>query len=255
MKTPTTVPTTTQAPLRSKPLGGGIDDFVTLTASGMVSLPSLALVPVHDIEAVMAVPQARLRIWELLDRVAEPDALEVLDQLAFDDLKAVVKAWEDYSSITVGEVMQMVKTARRHADALEADLIRDGLRLRNCPSPEFTWRDLRVYVRSSPITSTLFGELFPDLAGWTRENMLLADIADSLHWLQWAQTKDGRKGRNKPRKIPRPGVVQPKREGSAPKPTPLSVLKAKMAARYATAKRHVTEADRTDKLKQLFGGR
>lgn len=42
---------------------------------------------------------------------------------------------------------------------------------------------------------------------WERlETHLLARIADSLTWLQWAKTKDGAKGRRMPDPIPRPGV-------------------------------------------------
>lgn len=61
--------------------------------------------------------------------------------------------------------------------------------------------------------------MHPDEAGWTRTNMLLATIADVLRWLQWAKTVDGRKGRNAPDPIVRPGVkgvrrrVHPKVKG------------------------------------------
>lgn len=36
--------------------------------------------------------------------------------------------------------------------------------------------------------------------------MLLATVADGIHWLQWSKTKDGQKNRNRPKPIQRPGV-------------------------------------------------
>jgi len=46
----------------------------------------------------------------------------------------------------------------------------------------------------------------PDPDKWTRVEQLLAFAVDVLRVLAWQQTKDGSKGRNKPRPIPRPGV-------------------------------------------------
>ena len=43
---------------------------------------------------------------------------------------------------------------------------------------------------------------------WTLDAQLLALNADYLAWLRWFKTKDGRKGRNKPKPIPRPGVAK-----------------------------------------------
>ena len=34
----------------------------------------------------------------------------------------------------------------------------------------------------------------------------MATVADGIHWLQWAKTKDAEKGRNRPKPIPRPGA-------------------------------------------------
>lgn len=41
---------------------------------------------------------------------------------------------------------------------------------------------------------------------WTTTNQLLALIADHLAIANWFQTKDGEKGKNRPKQIPRPGV-------------------------------------------------
>lgn len=53
---------------------------------------------------------------------------------------------------------------------------------------------------------------------WQLPELLLADIADSLHWLVWAKTEAARKKRNMPKPIPRPGVPEPERIGDAPVP-------------------------------------
>lgn len=48
---------------------------------------------------------------------------------------------------------------------------------------------------------------------WGLTEMLLADIVDSQRWQVWAKTKDGHKGRNRPKPVPRPGVPKPERIG------------------------------------------
>lgn len=63
-----------------------------------------------------------------------------------------------------------------------------------------------VVARQSPATSALARALEPEQSSWTLNEQLLALVADYLAWLQWAQTEDGSKGRNRPKPIPRPGV-------------------------------------------------
>jgi hypothetical protein len=133
---------------------------------------------------------------------------------------------------------------------LEADLMKDGLRLRDCPSERFNWRDLSVYVRHVGVDSNLFRAMFPDRAGWTLTNMLLAEMVDTLHWLQWAKTKDGQRGRNRPALTPRPGVA-PAGKSRKTKAAPLSVIKDRMARRYGRD----ADPDRPAKLTTLFDGR
>ncbi|MEU2106497.1 DUF5361 domain-containing protein [Nocardia sp. NPDC019255] len=45
------------------------------------------------------------------------------------------------------------------------------------------------------------------------QEMLMADVADSLHWLMWAKTKSAQKNRGQPKPIPRPGIAKPERYG------------------------------------------
>ena len=95
-----------------------------------------------------------------------------------------------------------------HREAVSADLIRLGLRLRNAGTPQFEWCDLRAIIATvtSDRSSALFRELYPDYVEWDLKAHLAADTVDLLHLLVWFKTKDGSKGRNRPKPYPRPGV-------------------------------------------------
>lgn len=54
--------------------------------------------------------------------------------------------------------------------------------------------------------SALFRALLGDDSDWNTTNQLLAMVADHLAVANWFQTKDGQKGKNRPKQIPRPGV-------------------------------------------------
>lgn len=88
--------------------------------------------------------------------------------------------------------------------------------------------------------------MHPEDAEWTLTNRLLAIIADVLRWLQWAKTSDGRKNRNQPEPIPRPGVARRKRVQPKVKAQPRSKIRALLGRK--------TE-DRAQKLANLFGGK
>lgn len=106
-------------------------------------------------------------------------------------------------------ILGLAHVADEHESALSADLIRAGLRLRDAGcSPAFTLADLRDFVQYSPPDSALYQSMYPptEESAWTPDMHLLAVIADSLRWLQWAKTKDASKGRNPPKPIPRPGI-------------------------------------------------
>lgn len=96
-----------------------------------------------------------------------------------------------------------------------------GLRLRDVGTPEFTWRDLLMVVQNLPRQSAWFSAIQgADESVWGMSEMLLADVADTLHWIQWKDTKDGAKNRNQPKPIPRPGITDDskKRIGSGSLP-------------------------------------
>lgn len=59
-----------------------------------------------------------------------------------------------------------------------------------------------------PRGSRTYTALDPEYA-WTQEDYLLANIANSLALLVWAQTKDGQKNRNRPKPITPPQKPKP----------------------------------------------
>lgn len=83
---------------------------------------------------------------------------------------------------------------------------------------KFSWHDLRIIIEHSPRSSAVVQSQDPESANWSLDALLLAEVADSLKWLQWAKTKDGQRNRNPPKPIPRPGVQtdEPKRITGTP---------------------------------------
>lgn len=63
-----------------------------------------------------------------------------------------------------------------------------------------------------PESSAYWRTREPERSRWGFAEYLLASIADSLGWLVWSKTKDGSKGRNRPKPIPRPGDSQRKKD-------------------------------------------
>lgn len=105
-----------------------------------------------------------------------------------------------------GGILSLASLLEEQSEAIEYDLIRLGLRLRNLGSDALTWRDLKVIVRCSPLDSALTRAKYPVEQQWQLSQQLLADMADSLRWLVWSKTTDAQHGRNRPDPIERPGV-------------------------------------------------
>ena len=99
-----------------------------------------------------------------------------------------------------------------HREAVAYDLIALGYRLRDFPSPALTYGDLMVVVKQSPRESAIARSVDPDASQWGVGEHLLAGAADSLAWLVWAKSEDAEKRRNRPKPIPRPGLVDPDQE-------------------------------------------
>src|SRR5699024_12634193 len=79
-----------------------------------------------------------------------------------------------------GGILSLLSLVDEHSEALEFDLIRLGLRLRDCPSPEFNWRDLWVVCRRLGRDSELYKSTNPDdETSWTVTAYLLAMVADN----------------------------------------------------------------------------
>jgi hypothetical protein len=53
---------------------------------------------------------------------------------------------------------------------------------------------------------------FPEDSHWNLNEHLLAVIADAVIAGNWMQSKDGQKNKNRPKQIPRPGVVPDKKK-------------------------------------------
>lgn len=76
----------------------------------------------------------------------------------------------------------------------------------NLPRESATWKALHGHERSE----------------WDLQAQILAEVANAVRWLQWAETKDGAKNRNRPELILPPWVEDPTKEtavfGSDPVP-------------------------------------
>lgn len=71
--------------------------------------------------------------------------------------------------------------------------------------PAFPWTDLIAILESIDEESPLYAAEHPDEAGWTAQNMLLADLVDATRVLIWQGGK--RRKADYPKPIPRPGVA------------------------------------------------
>ncbi|MFE3051605.1 DUF5361 domain-containing protein [Nocardia sp. NPDC059239] len=107
-----------------------------------------------------------------------------------------------------GGIVGLASLIDAYSEAIESDLIDRGLRLRQLGTDTLSWRDLKSVIAWAPAQSAIGRAIDPDSALWGLNEHLLADVADSLHWLVWAKTEDARKQppRNRPQQIPRPGV-------------------------------------------------
>ena len=102
--------------------------------------------------------------------------------------------------------LSLVQLSREHSEALEFDLIRLGLRLRDAGSLEFNWRDLWVICRRLGRDSELYKSMNPDDdTSWSVTDYLLAMVADNTSFRLYQAA--GGKGK-KPKPVPRPGDVK-----------------------------------------------
>jgi len=160
--------------------------------------------------------------WGLVDSAH----MAVLDQAPMRRIHELYEQWEKDSGVTVDEIHQMLALHKKYPEQLEVDLIDRGLRWRNCPSPEFNWRDLLLVIRYSSGDSHIVKASDPKRGGWTNLTMMIADLIDGVNWLVWSKTEAAQKGGSPPPPIERPGVKGPQsRPGSKVKPSTMSRIK------------------------------
>lgn len=96
------------------------------------------------------------------------------------------------------------------------------------------WRDLYVLLGHSQPGSAFYMHEAGEDGRWGLNEHLLAGILDVQNLMFWAKTRDGEKNRNRPRPIPRPGIVDESREtkkiGSKKDAKPANIL-AKLIGR------------------------
>lgn len=103
----------------------------------------------------------------------------------------------------LGGIVALLGLIDEHSLPLEYELIKLGLRLRECPSPAFNWRDLWVIVENMGRDSAVYKAIHPDDdTTWTNDTYLLANVVDALTAHLW-QAGGGKGPRPKP--LPRPG--------------------------------------------------
>lgn len=101
-------------------------------------------------------------------------------------------------------MIALVDFVDEHRGAVEYDLISLGLRWRDFPNPEFTWRDLLVIVQQAPPTSAVYRAVAGEEWRWGLQEQLLAAAVDALNGANWQRGQG--KEQDRPKPIPRPGV-------------------------------------------------
>lgn len=187
--------------------------------------------------------------WGIVDYL---QGMLILDAAPMHLIRDLYAEWQKDSQIEVEQILQLIACIEKHGAPLEADLIQSGLRLRDCPSERFNWRDLWVYITYADTKSRILAASDPDRAGWDLHAMLLAQIADDTTWLHWAKTEAATKrGATPPDRIPRPGVKKkPTRPGSRTKPMPMSRIR-KLAG-LDKMHEEISDEQRQRKLENAF---
>ncbi|AXH45114.1 tail assembly chaperone [Gordonia phage Biskit] len=210
-----------------------------------VTLPKFSAIPFGLIRKNRKLPQEE-QFFALLEQVASEEDLEKMDKAPQSEMEKLMEAWQEDSGVELGGIRGLLELALhpKKGPALEADLIRNGTRLRWVGSEDFTWRDLKVFVEHADERDAITRVTHPENADWIgiqgRTNMLLATQADALNWLVWAKTRDGQKNRNQPEPIQRPGV-EPSSKRTKGEAVPIDQFKEKMALLRARMKSSTAE--------------
>lgn len=112
-----------------------------------------------------------------------------------------------------GKLLGLLILVEEHQEAIKYDLLTLGYRLRWLEDEEtmrahdFDWSDVLVIVQAMTRGTALYRSYYGhEEAEWGLGEQLLAHVADSASWLVWSKTDDAERGRNRPKRIPRPGV-------------------------------------------------
>ena len=92
-----------------------------------------------------------------------------------------------------------------HGDELEYELLKVGVRLRWLGRSLLSWNDIYLIVANSEPGTPLAKALDKRMV-WKPIDFWMRSIEYSLRWLVWAKTKDGQKGRRKPKPMQPPGT-------------------------------------------------
>lgn len=169
-------------------------------------------------------------MFDLVEQVADEDAMRVIDTIPQSEFVDLLTAWQDSSAVQVADCLGLDDLARKHGQAIEADLMQVGLRVRYVGESWFSWADFVAFIRWLPRDSAFMRSKNPEFEGWGVAEYQLADMVDSLGWLVWAKTKDGSRGRNKPKPYPRPGVEEAGKKRVRGVAVPMNKVKERLQA-------------------------
>lgn len=106
-----------------------------------------------------------------------------------------------------GGILSLLDLPREYWEALESDLLRSGFTLSDIPH-KVTWRAIKARFEYASQGDALYQALHGDAAKWSDQEHLTAILVDLASLLVWFKTEDGQKNKNRPKRIPRPGVEE-----------------------------------------------
>lgn len=117
-----------------------------------------------------------------------------------------------------GGILGLLRLVDAHREAIEYELLRAGLRLRDLGTEQFNWRDLFVLVRAwQKQPHNALAEAVHKHPVWTIGEQLLAILVDLTGHGNWQRLK--KRFAPKPKRLPRPWEKQNTRQlGSDPIP-------------------------------------
>jgi hypothetical protein len=99
-----------------------------------------------------------------------------------------------------GGIQSLLTLPKEQWEAIEADAVAAGWHV-----SDLNWREIAAMVKHSDRGSALYKVVHGEKAAWSITDHLLAMLVDLMQILVWFKTKDGSKGRNRPKPLPRPG--------------------------------------------------